>query len=249
MIEDDKDKSAPVGGSKEPVGAGGAPPPGGPVPGGAAREGGDAPPAGAAARGPSAEVKPPAAGEAGAGAEAKPAPKARVAAPDATELTLRAAVPSVPLERLRSAFPELAAGATFFAGVAIVRLPVDRLVEVCRFLKKDREAEMNYLSNLHGTHYPDRAKAFEVVYNLYSISKHHWIEIKVEIGEGEEVPTMTGVWKTAGWHEREAFDLLGIRFSGHPDLTRILLPETWRGHPLRKEYPLEGREGDHVSYR
>jgi NADH-quinone oxidoreductase subunit C len=122
-------------------------------------------------------------------------------------------------------------------------------VEVCRFLKEDPEADCKYLSNLHGTHNPDRPKPLEVTYNIFSISKAQWIMLKVEVAENEEVPTVTTVWRTANWHEREAFDLVGIRFSGHPDMTRILLPDDWVGHPLRKEYPLEGKEGDHKYYR
>ena len=102
---------------------------------------------------------------------------------------------------------------------------------------------------LHATHHPDRPKPLEIVYNLYSIVRAHWLELKVEVEESQEVPSVSGVWKTAVWHEREAFDLVGVRFSGHPDLRRILLPDTWTGHPLRKEYPLEGKEGDHASYR
>jgi len=156
----------------------------------------------------------------------------------------------VPLDRLRAGFPEIAAGASFFAGVPIVPVPLGRIHEVCRFLKDDTGSRCTYLSNLHGTHYPDRKeKPFEVVYNLYSIDRAQWIELKVEVAEGEAVPTVSDVWKTANWHEREAFDMLGITFAGHPDLTRILLPDDWKGHPLRKEYPLEGNPGDHKYYR
>lgn len=182
--------------------------------------------------------------------EAKPAPAPRrPAGPDPAEAALRAVVPSVPLERLRSRFPDFATSVTFFAGVPIVKAPAQSIHDVCRFLKEDAESDLKYLSNLHGTHHPERAKPFEVVYNLYSIAKHHWIELKIEAAENEEIPSVTAIWKTAGWHEREAFDMVGIRFAGHPDLTRILLPDTWTGHPLRKEYPLEGKEGDHASYR
>lgn len=156
----------------------------------------------------------------------------------------------MPLDRLRARFPEIAKTATFFSGVPIVTVPVGSIVEVCRFLKDDGESRCTYLSNLHGTHYPDKKdKPLEVVYNLYSIDRAQWIELKIEVAEGEAVPTVSTVWKTANWHEREAFDMLGIPFSGHPDLTRILLPDDWRGHPLRKEYPLEGNPGDHKYYR
>src|SRR5258706_4911359 len=123
MSEDDKDKD------KSAPGEGAPQPPAAPAPAPAA-------------------ATPAAAGDAVAGAD-KPAPKARVTTPDPTEVALRTAVPSIPLERLRSRFPEIAAGASFFGGVAIVKTPLESLVEVCRFLKSDRDAEMNYLSNLH----------------------------------------------------------------------------------------------------
>lgn len=223
--ENAKDKSAPQPG--DPGGSEPAPP-GGTVPG-------EATPA---ASPPRTEPKP-----------AAPKPARPPAGPDPTELRLRAEVPSIPLARVRDRFPELAAGAVFFAGVPIVSVPPERIVEVCRFLKEDPESDCRYLSNLHATNHPDRPKPFEVVYHLFSITRHHWIELRVDLGEGEEVPSVTGVWKTANWHEREAFDLVGVRFAGHPDLTRILLPDDWAGHPLRKDYPLEGKEGDHAVYR
>jgi len=102
---------------------------------------------------------------------------------------------------------------------------------------------------MHGMHHPDRPKPFEVIYNLFSVRKGHWITLHVQAADAEEVPTVTAVWKTADWHEREAWDMFGIRFRGHPDMTRILLPDDWEGHPLRKDYPLEGKEGDHKLYR
>jgi NADH-quinone oxidoreductase subunit C len=77
----------------------------------------------------------------------------------------------------------------------------------------------------------------EVIYNLYSIPYNHHLTVKVMLDRAEPaVESLTAIWKTADWHEREAYDLLGIRFNNHPDLRRILLPEDWEGHPLRKDY-------------
>ena len=137
----------------------------------------------------------------------------------------------------------------FFAGVAIVRVRRDRIVAAGQFLRDDPACNLKYLSNLSGSHYPDREEPFEIVYNLYSITRNHRIELKVRTTEAISVPTVSTVWCTANWHEREAFDMYGIRFEGHPDLTRILLPDDWEGYPLRKDYPLEGKEGDHKLYR
>ena len=185
----------------------------------------------------------------GAAPAPKPAAPKPPTGPSPVELAQRAPVPSALLDRLHSRFPEIASKATFFSGVPIVPVPVEAIVEVCRFLKEDTEADCKYLSNIHGTHNPGGPKPFEVVYNAFSISRAQWIMLKVDLADNEEIPTVTSVWRTANWHEREAFDLVGIRFTGHPDMTRILLPDDWVGHPLRKDYPLEGKEGDHKSYR
>jgi len=84
---------------------------------------------------------------------------------------------------------------------------------------------------------------FEVNYHLFSTTKHHRLRLKVVLSEEDtHVPTVTGVWRTANWHERETFDLFGVIFDGHPDLRRILLPDDWQGHALRKDFPLRGYE-------
>lgn len=121
-----------------------------------------------------------------------------------------------------------------------IKVEKGKIVELCRFLKDDPHLDFNYLSDLCGVDYPEREKRFEVVYHLYSITKRHRLRLKLSVKEGDSVPSVSGVWQTANWHEREAYDLLGIPFEGHPDLRRILLPDDWEGHPLRKEYPLMG---------
>jgi NADH-quinone oxidoreductase subunit C len=137
----------------------------------------------------------------------------------------------------------------YFAGEAIVRLRKERLTEILRVLRDDEDLRFDYLSNLTAVHWPQKPKQFEVVYHLYSIAKRHRVALKIELADGEEAPTASGVWATANWHEREVFDLFGIRFAGHPDMTRILMTDEWVGHPLRKDYPLEGKPEDHVQYR
>lgn len=115
----------------------------------------------------------------------------------------------------------------------------ERILEVCRFLKSEPEFSFDYLADLTGVHYPAREAPLEVVYHLFSIRHRRRLRLKVHIQE--EVESVTAVWRTANWHEREAYDLVGIRFRNHPDLRRILLPEEWEGHPLRKDYPVQGR--------
>ena len=135
--------------------------------------------------------------------------------------------------------------ASEFVGQVSVRIQTDSIVAVCDFLKDDDEAQFNYLSDLTCVHYPMRAEApLEIVYNLYSISRNERIRLKVSLAEGAPVDSVTGVWPTANWMEREVFDLFGVSFRNHPDLRRILLPPDWEGHPLRKDYPLEFIENE-----
>lgn len=122
----------------------------------------------------------------------------------------------------------------------------DRLVEICRFLKDDPGLSFEMLTDLTGVDYLGKKPAsgrFEVVYHLYSLSKSHRIRLKVELPENDpKAPSIVHLWKSALWMEREAFDLYGIKFEGHPDLRRILLYPEFEGHPLRKDYPLEKRQ-------
>jgi NADH-quinone oxidoreductase subunit C len=123
-------------------------------------------------------------------------------------------------------------------------VPKLHIVDVCNALKTGPDAKFDFLADLCGV---DRGveeePRFEVNYHLFSTTKHHRLRLKVELDENSvHVPTVTGVWRTANWHERETFDLVGIIFDGHPDLRRILLPEDWQGHALRKDFPLRGYE-------
>jgi NADH-quinone oxidoreductase subunit C len=118
------------------------------------------------------------------------------------------------------------------------------IVEVCSTLKAAPDAKFDFLADLCGV---DRGveeePRFEVNYHLFSTTKHHRLRLKVLLDEASaRVPTVTGVWRTANWHERETFDLFGIIFDGHPDLRRILLPDDWQGYALRKDFPLRGYE-------
>jgi NADH-quinone oxidoreductase subunit C len=129
--------------------------------------------------------------------------------------------------------------ASEFLGQLSIRISPSRIVEVCEALKRDDEAPFNYLSDLTCVHYPDNREApFEIVYQLYSIESNERVRLKVAVN-GEGVESVTSVWPSADWPEREVFDLFGVVFRNHPDLRRILLPPDWEGHPLRKDYPLE----------
>jgi NADH-quinone oxidoreductase subunit C len=114
-----------------------------------------------------------------------------------------------------------------------------RIVEVCRFLKLERAyARLSFITAVDW--YPVEPR-FQVVYSLHSFEHNHWLRVKCRLGgESPEIDSVTEVWRAANWYEREVFDLFGIRFRRHPDLRRILMPEGWEGHPLRKDYPLSG---------
>jgi NADH-quinone oxidoreductase subunit C len=129
-------------------------------------------------------------------------------------------------------------------GETTVLVPREHIVSVCAQLKAAPEARFDFLADISGV---DRGveeePRFEVNYHLFSTTKHHRLRLKVVLNEEDaRVPTVTGVWRTANWHERETFDLVGIIFEGHPDLRRILLPDDWQGHALRKDFPLRGYE-------
>ena len=114
------------------------------------------------------------------------------------------------------------------------------LVSICAFLKNDSALRFDYLVDVIGVDYTPAVPRFEVVYHLYSIPKRHRIRLKIKADEGESVPTVTGIWPGANWPEREAYDMYGIVFDGHPNLRRIYMAADWEGFPLRKDYPLRG---------
>jgi len=116
----------------------------------------------------------------------------------------------------------------------------ERLVEICRFLKSEPGIELDFLEDLTAVDWPKR-NAIEVVYHLVSYRHRHVFKMKVEADRAAPmVPTVEVVWKTANWFEREVYDLFGVDFPGHPDLRRIMLPDDWIGHPLRKDYQEAG---------
>jgi NADH-quinone oxidoreductase subunit C len=153
------------------------------------------------------------------------------------------ASPDHPLvKRLRESFGESIEAAFTFVGQLSIHVKVGAVAEVCRALRDDPETAFDYLSDLTCVHWPEREEApYEVVYNLYSISKNERVRLKAAVGE-TGIETVTAVWPSANWMEREVYDLFGVTFTNHPDLRRLLLPKDWDGHPLRKDYPLEFME-------
>jgi NADH-quinone oxidoreductase subunit C len=117
----------------------------------------------------------------------------------------------------------------------------DDLLGTLRWLADERDLDLGFLSSIGATHWPDSDPAFWVDYELRSIALRHRVRVKVGLRAGDEhLPSVVAVFPTANWHERETFDFFGIVFDGHPDLTRILLPDDWEGFPLRKDEALGG---------
>jgi len=124
---------------------------------------------------------------------------------------------------------------------------VDRslIPEILQVLR-DQE-QFDYCVDITAVHYPSREKPFDVVWILYSFARNERIRVKALIADGEALPSSVSIWATANWIEREVYDMFGIRFEGHPDLKRILLPEGWKGHPLRKEYGIIQQDKEWVQ--
>jgi len=147
-------------------------------------------------------------------------------------------------QQLKTRFGELISEPMEFRGEITVQLSdAGRIAEVCEFAKK--QLGFDFLVHVSSLDHYGSDPRFTVVYHLYGYGHHCSLRIKTDLGEEQaELPTVTGVWKTADWHEREVYDMMGIRFRGHPDLRRILMWEGYPYFPLRKDFPLAGKPSD-----
>jgi len=175
--------------------------------------------------------EPPATAPAATGAAApKPPPPKKVEATDASAHPWVASI--------RSAVPDAVVSAKEFAKQVTVVVRRERVAEVARHLK-DTE-DFRYCVDVTAVDWRDRQPRFDVVYHFYSFSKNGRIRMKCGVADGEEVPSISEVFLAANWSERETWDMFGIPFAGHPDLRRILTWDGFNGHPLRKDFPVEG---------
>jgi NADH-quinone oxidoreductase subunit C len=124
---------------------------------------------------------------------------------------------------------------------------VDRSLvpEILQVLRN--EEQFDYCVDVTAVHYPQREKQFEVIWVLYSFARNERIRVKTQIADGESLASSVPIWATANWLEREVYDMFGIKFDGHPDMKRILLPEGWKGHPLRKDYGILQQDNEWVQ--
>ena len=150
-------------------------------------------------------------------------------------------------EKVQAMFPDTFVRATEALGELAVFVKKEAVVPVCRFLSGDPVLAFDFLSDIFSVDYPSDPERFEVTYLLYSIRRHHRLKLKTRVTEADcRVDSVTGIWQGANFLEREVYDMMGIRFTGHPDLRRIMLPEEFEGWPLRKDFPTEGRGWRHT---
>ncbi|HKW88635.1 MAG TPA: NADH-quinone oxidoreductase subunit C [Candidatus Acidoferrales bacterium] len=145
------------------------------------------------------------------------------------------------VRKLKERDPQAAAEVTSFRGETTIVVPRERLVRVAEFLKTDADLAYEFLSDITAVDRFPVEPRFEVNYHLTSLKHRARLRLQVKVTTKDaNIATVTTVWPTANWLEREIFDLMGVRFGGHPDLKRILMPDDWEGHPHRKDYPVEG---------
>lgn len=148
------------------------------------------------------------------------------------------------LEKIQQRFADAVLSVHEFRDELTIVVKKEAIVELCHYLKNDDDLSYTLLADLCGIDMATAEKRFGVIYNLYSYKTKHRFRIKVFTeADDPHVPSVTGVWKTANWHERETYDMYGIIFDGHPDLRRFYMPEEFKYHPLRKDFPLMGIPG------
>ena len=148
--------------------------------------------------------------------------------------------PAACVSAVQEGVPGAVEQVSYWVGDWTIIVSPDRLLEVMGFLRDDAATAFDYCSDVTATDWPPRAKRFDVIYCLYSTRLRHRLRVKVRAGEGDPIESVTGLWPGADWLEREVYDQFGVNIVNHPDLRRILMPDTWQGHPQRKDYPLEG---------
>lgn len=158
-------------------------------------------------------------------------------------------VPSDPLAAatvtlLRGTHADAVLDVTEYRGETTVLVAAEQIADVCRTLRDAPALRYNFMADLTAVDYPEREPRFDIVYHLLSLETRAVIRLKARVGDDDtpfpELPSITSVWPAANFYEREVYDLFGVRFRGHPNLTRIMMPPDWVGHPLRKDYPLTG---------
>ena len=146
--------------------------------------------------------------------------------------------------RLKEKFPKYNFETSEFRNELTVKLDKKNIVKVCKFLKENEELEFKLCEDVTAIDWAKRTDRFTVVYHIFSLKHNYRLRLKADVDESDcSVDSVTSVWKSANWAEREAYDMYGIKFKGHPDLRRMYMPEEFEYHPLRKDFPLMGIPG------
>jgi NADH-quinone oxidoreductase subunit C len=150
---------------------------------------------------------------------------------------------NVTLKKLSSQFPDSVVETHSYRGDDTAVVKKEDILKICNFLRDDEDLLYNFMMDLTAVDYMGREPRFEVVYHLYSLKYNRRVRIKARVSESDcSIDSIVPLWISANWFEREAYDLYGVIFKGHPELRRILLYEGFEGHPLRKDYPIKKRQ-------
>jgi NADH-quinone oxidoreductase subunit C len=142
------------------------------------------------------------------------------------------------IESIRAQFPDAIVATGSYRGQSWVELSADSLLDVCTWIRDDPSTSFDFLVDVTAVHWPDDPQPMELVYHLQSCGRDDRLRLKVRTSDEGPVPSLSGLWSSALWNERETYDMFGIDFTGHPDLRRILMPDDYTDFPLRKEFPL-----------
>lgn len=146
------------------------------------------------------------------------------------------------IEKLNGSFENAVLSVSEFRDDLSINVPGSKIVAICKFLKEDTDLSFDVCRDITAIDWARRKNRFTIVYHLYSLKNKFCLRIKVDIEE-ESIESVTSVWHSANWYERETFDMYGIKFINHPDLRRVYMPEEFEYYPLRKEFPLLGIPG------
>lgn len=148
------------------------------------------------------------------------------------------------LQKIKTHFPELSFTHNVYRDELTLIFNKENIVEVCRFLKEDSELQFKLCEDITAVDWARRKNRFTVVYHIFSLAYNFRLVLKADVDESDcSIDSISSVWKTANWHEREVYDMYGIFFNNHPDLRRMYMPEEFEYHPLRKDFPLMGIPG------
>jgi NADH-quinone oxidoreductase subunit C len=147
-------------------------------------------------------------------------------------------------QKLKENFPDVNFEISDYKDELTIKLNKKRIVDVCKFIKEDPDLQFNYCTDVTAVDWAKRKNRFTVVYNIFSLNLSSRLRLKADVDESDcSIDSVSSVWGSANWHERETYDMYGIKFNNHPDLRRMYMPEEFEHHPLRKDFPLMGIPG------